>query len=100
MGDFTRYLILLTKVPGRRFTDDLIRAHVARLKELEDAGRLVACGPFTDFDGGMCILKAASREEAVAFAEADPFVASGVETFEVRTLELSCRENNHMGYGD
>lgn len=96
---FTRYVILLSLVPGKKLTEPLIKEHVQFLKGLEREGRLVLCGPFTDYNGGMIIIKASSLEEAADIAASDPFVRSEVETFEVRTLELSCEENNHMGFG-
>lgn len=94
------YLITLTKVPGCSLTHELILAHVAHLKQLEDAGRLVICGPFADGAGGMAVIQAESEEAARTIAEADPFVASGAETYTLRTFQRSSRENNHMGYGD
>ena len=97
--EFIRYVILLTVVPGKTLTDDLIKAHVKHLKELDDKGLLVLCGPFTDYKGGMIIIRAGSYEEAQKIAETDPFVKTGVETYELRTWELSCEENNHMGMG-
>ncbi|OIO06249.1 MAG: hypothetical protein AUJ52_12595 [Elusimicrobia bacterium CG1_02_63_36] len=97
-GEFTRFVILLSHA-GKPMTEAVIRAHVAHLKRLNDEGRLVLCGPFKDFKGGMVVVKADSYEEAKAIAEADPFVKEGVETYELRTWELSCRENNHMGMG-
>ncbi|MCD8511370.1 MAG: YciI family protein [Bacillus sp. (in: Bacteria)] len=96
---FTRYVILLSLVPGKKLTEPLIREHVQFLKGLEREGRLELCGPFTDYEGGMIVIKASSMAEAVEIAKSDPFVLSEVETFEVRTLELSCEENNHMGFG-
>lgn len=98
--EFTRYVVLLTKRPGQALTEPLIRAHVAHLRQLDAAGRLVMCGPFGDHPSGMAIIRAGSLEEARALAAADPFVASGAEDFEVRTWHLSNEANNHMGYGD
>ena len=77
----------------------LIKAHVAHLKMLEERNQLELCGPFTDYDGGMVILKNVSYSEAKDIAENDPFVVSGAESYELRTWELSCAENNHMGLG-
>ena len=97
-NDFTRYVILLSHgtVP---MTEDLIRSHVAHLKRLDEQGQLVLCGPFTDYRGGMIVVRAGSLDEAREIAEADPFVQEGVETYELRTWELSCEANNHMGMG-
>ena len=95
---FTRYLILLSHA-SKPFTETVVRAHVAHLKQLDRDGKLVICGPFTNYKGGMVLIKASSYEEAVSIANSDPFVKEGVEKFEVRTLEMSCEENNHMGMG-
>jgi len=47
----------------------------------------------------MIVLRAASFEEAKQIAADDPFVREGVRSFQVRSWELSCEENNHMGMG-
>lgn len=99
-GDnYVRYAILLTRRPDRELTEPLIRAHVAHLRQLDAAGRLILCGPFGDQHGGLIVIRADSLEEAQAIAAADPFVASGAEEFEVRSWHLSCEGNNHMGFG-
>ena len=54
------------------------------------------CGPFADFRGGMVILKTASIEEAHRIAQADPFIAEGYKTYELRTLEWARRDNNYL----
>ena len=95
--EFTRYVIALRRKPECHLTPELIKQHVAHLKRLDERGQLVLCGPFADGAGGMVIIKAESLEAAVAVAEADPFVSSGMESYEVRTWYLSCRENKHMG---
>ncbi|MBA9087426.1 uncharacterized protein YciI [Fontibacillus solani] len=94
-----RYVILLSVVPGQKMTEELIRAHVQHLKQLDLEGKLELCGPFSDYRGGMVIIKASSYEEAKKIAESDPYIVSGVETYELRTWELSCEANNHMGMG-
>ncbi|GAX88503.1 YciI family protein [Effusibacillus lacus] len=99
-NQFIRYVILLTKNPGQSLTENLIRAHVKHLQALEEKDQLVLCGPFADSKGGMIIIKAASYEEAKRIAEADPFVQSGAESYELRVLELSCKENRHMGMAE
>ena len=96
---FTRYVILLSHIPGKVRSEELVRAHVAHLEKLDSKGQLVLCGPFSDCNGGMVIIKASSYDEAKQIAESDPFIKSGTETYELRTLELSCKENNHMGMG-
>jgi uncharacterized protein len=96
---FTRYVILLRLNPGQSLNGELVKEHVKHLRELDRDGRLVLCGPFVDYKGGMIIIKAASYEEADETARKDPFVSSGAESYELRTWELSCEDNNHLGAG-
>jgi len=63
-------------------------AHVERLKALVDEGRLVLAGPHplidaddpgpAGFSGSLIVAEFASRELALAWASADPYVAAGV----------------------
>ncbi len=98
-GKYVRFVYILTKIPGKVLSEDIIRAHVAHLKRLDAKGVLELCGPFSDNNGGMVILKACSSEDAIEIAESDPFVKEGYETHELRKWEISCEENNHMGMG-
>ncbi|MBI5629390.1 MAG: hypothetical protein HY921_00740 [Elusimicrobia bacterium] len=93
-----RYVILLNKT-GKPMTRDLLAGHIQHLRDLDRKGQLVLCGPFQDNGGGMLIVKAPSCEEARRIAESDPFISSGFENYELRTWELSCEENDHLGAG-
>lgn len=73
------------------------RGHVRHLQELERSGQLVMCGPFSDAPGGMVIIRAESREEAVAIAERDPYILSGFRSYELRTWDLPHEGDKHMG---
>jgi uncharacterized protein YciI len=63
-------------------------AHVARLNELRDAGRLLLAGPFpaidsedpgpAGFSGSLIVAEFADLAAAQTWADADPFVAAGV----------------------
>jgi len=63
-------------------------AHLQRLTELQDAGRLVLAGPlpFIDspdpgpagFSGSLIVAEFASLEAAKIWADTDPYVAAGV----------------------
>jgi uncharacterized protein YciI len=54
-----------------------IEAHRALWKAFHDAGQLLMVGPFTDAPGGAMAIFT-SREAALAFVAADPFVLHGV----------------------
>lgn len=76
--------------------DEIIRSHVEHLKELNKQGRLVLCGPFKDYPGGMVVICAEDFTEAANIAKSDPFTSSGCKSFEIRTLELVNEENNYL----
>jgi len=62
--------------------------HVARLKTLADAGRLLIAGPHpavdssdpgtAGFTGSLVVVEFDSLESATAWADADPYIAAGV----------------------
>lgn len=62
--------------------------HLERLKQLQDAGRLILAGPYpaidnTDpgpagFSGSLIVAEFESLQVAKTWAEADPYVAAGV----------------------
>ena len=63
-------------------------AHLARLTELEAAGRMILAGPFpaidspdpgpAGFSGSLIVAEFASLAAAQAWADADPYVAASV----------------------
>lgn len=63
-------------------------AHLARLNELQDNGRLILAGPFpandspdpgpAGFSGSLIIAEFPSLQDARTWAEADPYVTAGV----------------------
>lgn len=63
-------------------------AHLARLTELEAAGRMILAGPFpaidspdpgpAGFSGSLIVAEFDSLAAAQAWADADPYVAAGV----------------------
>lgn len=65
-------------------------AHLQRLRELADQGRLLLAGPCpaidgedpgpAGFSGSLVIAQFAALEQAQAWADADPYVAAGVYT--------------------
>lgn len=63
-------------------------AHVARLEQLRDAGRLLLAGPFPAIDaedpgpagytGSLIVAEFDTLEDARSWAQADPYVTAGV----------------------
>jgi uncharacterized protein YciI len=83
------YAIIAEDLPGSLEKRLAARpAHVARLKALQDEGRLVLAGPHplidaedpgpAGFSGSLVVAEFGSRELALAWASEDPYVAAGV----------------------
>ena len=63
-------------------------AHLERLQQLQDHGRLILAGPFpaidseepgsAGFSGSLIVAEFTSREEAQTWADADPYVTAKV----------------------
>ena len=90
-SEYVRYVYLINR--NKDYTFDVIKKHVEHLKRLDKNDQLILCGPFTDYDGGIVIIKTESIEEAKIIAESDPFITEGFSTYELRTLELADNEN-------
>lgn len=93
------YAVIATDVenslPRRKQARD---AHIARLNELRDEGRLVLAGPFpaidandpgeAGFTGSLIVAEFESLEAARAWADADPYLESGAyEHVEVKPFK-------------
>lgn len=83
------YAIIASDAPGSLQARLAARpAHLERLQQLQDAGRLLLAGPHpavdandpgeAGFTGSLVVAEFASLEEARAWADADPYVSAGV----------------------
>jgi uncharacterized protein YciI len=72
----------------------LLPAHLEYMISLEKRGVLFASGPLSDggkgppSGAGLTVLRVASAREARKIAEADPFVAKGLRTYELKEWTL------------
>jgi uncharacterized protein len=83
------YAVISQPSPAPEKLKPFLPAHLEYMIGLEKRGLLFASGPLSDGVGppsgaGLTILRAASAVEARALAEADPFVAQGLRTFELK----------------
>jgi hypothetical protein len=64
------------------------QAHLAKIKGLSDAGKVVAAGPFTDGSGSLIIYNVSTRAEAELIAKTDPYVMERVfERYDIKPFE-------------
>ena len=81
-----------------KVTKAVITRHVENLKKLDEAGKIVLCGPFKGYPGvaGMVILKTESFEEADALCRQEPLVVEGYATYLLAALQVADKENNYL----
>jgi uncharacterized protein len=83
------YAIIGTDNPDSLEARKSVRpAHLARLQQLQDEGRMLLAGPFpaidaedpgpAGFTGSLIVAEFSSLAEAQAWAKADPYLAAGV----------------------
>ncbi|MGB6538602.1 MAG: YciI family protein [Xanthobacteraceae bacterium] len=83
------YVVLSTPAQPAEKLQPFLMAHLEYMIGLEKRGVVFASGPLSDGEGspsghGLTILRAANANEARTFAEADPFFANGLRTFELK----------------
>ena len=60
-------------------------AHIENLRPLAKLGKVILGGPFTDGSGSLFVVDMENEQEALAFAQSDPYVTEGVfERVEVK----------------
>lgn len=91
-----KYLYVMLMTNHNKLKAEIVEKHVDHLKTLELTGRLILCGPFSDFPGGIVIFRADSLEEAHSIAQSDPFIKEGYKTYELRTMEWANKENGYL----
>ncbi|MFL6928879.1 MAG: YciI family protein [Xanthobacteraceae bacterium] len=82
------YVVLSKGAASPDRIQDVLPLHLEYMIDLERQGLVFASGPLASEEGmrgdGMTILRTTSVEETRRIAAADPFVAQGLRTFEVR----------------
>lgn len=78
------YYVALLTIIDANLNAKVRPAHLEYVNRLYKENKVLMAGPFTDGKGGMVIYRADSFEEAKRLAEADPVVAEGARTLELR----------------
>ena len=93
------YVMLIERGKSyNKVNKEVITRHIAHIRNLDDTGRLVLCGPLKGYPGvaGMVILKTGSYEEAEDVCKSEPLVAEGYATYKLSTLQVANRDNNYL----
>jgi hypothetical protein len=78
------HYVALLKIIDFELNAKIRPAHLEYIDKLFKEEKVVMAGPFADGQGGMIIYRTDSWEEAKQLAEADPVVAQGARTLDLR----------------
>lgn len=74
-----KFVILGTDGPEGAAKRPLYRqAHLQRLEQWAQQGKVILAGPLTDKTGSLIVVEAESLEEVQTFAQGDPYMINGV----------------------
>jgi uncharacterized protein len=74
-----KFVILGTDGPDGAAKRPLYRqAHLQRLEQWAQKGKVILAGPLTDKTGSLIVVEAESLEEVQTFANGDPYMINGV----------------------
>ena len=74
-----KFVILGTDGPEGTAKRPLYRqAHLQRLEQWAQQGKVILAGPLTDKTGSLIVVEAESLEEVQTFAQGDPYMINGV----------------------
>lgn len=82
-----KYVALLTIVDAE-LNQKVRPHHLTYISELYEQGKVVMAGPFQDGKGGLVMYECETEEEAAQLAAADPVVATGARTLELRAWQM------------
>lgn len=94
----TLWVVITKPVEGAHADEGAMRAHMEHQFRLEREGIMFGAGPLSTADGGryggMIVIRAASKEDAVRIADSDPMHARGLRSY---TLYKWTLNEGHLG---
>jgi uncharacterized protein YciI len=92
-----KFVVVLKAKQRGTLTDNLLKAHVEHLQDLNRRGVLFICGPYTDNERALQIIIADDIDKAKAYVESDPFVANRYYAdYELSELIEANEQNNWL----
>lgn len=89
----TLWVIMTRGAEGAEPDKEALQAHMQHQFRLESEGVMFGAGPLFDADGkpvgGMIIIRAADRQEAIRIADSDPMHARGLRTYTLHEWMLN-----------
>ena len=82
---FVAFFIEDAKAPEKQPDPETMKAHLSTIRTNIESGKYILAGPFLDHEriGGMFIVNASNKDEAMQLVSADPVVKKGLVTVEV-----------------
>lgn len=84
MKIFACFLPMLDQEKSAQYRQE----HLDYLEIQRSAGQIIANGRFVDGWGGLVIYKAETIEDAIKYAENDPFVIEKARTYEIHEWDM------------
>ncbi len=93
MTDMESFVIILRPAPeyGQPGSDERVDEHFEYLKRLNQEGKVIMAGRFTDVLFGLVLLEVENRKEAEQIMRSDPAVLSNVFHAELYPWEIALR---------
>lgn len=82
------YVAFFQDVPGAEIPAPIVRAQRAYRRKLVRLSHLVLAGPWADHSGGLAILRAESEAAVRVILEADPCIANGWQTYDLKPWHI------------
>lgn len=91
------FLVLYNEKQKNLFNDELLHQHIDYLRDLQQKGYLVLCGPFNDDNSAILIFRADSIVPVEEMVENDPYILGGYyKKFSIREFREANDENNWL----
>lgn len=91
------FVIFLSKKDSQSFSETLLQSHKEYLEKLHHNHQLVFCGPFSNNQEAIIILRAVSLQAAHALMKEDPFISSHYyQEYEIREVYAANPQNNWL----
>lgn len=82
----------IMKMEDPKKDKEVLEDHIAYLEKHIEKGNIYAKGPFLDHSGGLVIFSVDSIEDAREIVEADPAIAVGSRSYELKEWRSSLEE--------